>query len=76
MNVMSDVSGTGFKHDHEKVAPEDALGRGVPRIQPLMPRGTAVHKASHQSSVVSYQQELRTEEWELRADKSVRLYNL
>jgi hypothetical protein len=75
MYVMSDVRGAGFKHDHVRVAPEDSLVRGVPRIPPPVPQDTAVHKASHQSSVVSRQQGLRTEKWELKADKSVRLYN-
>jgi hypothetical protein len=73
---MSDVPGTAFKHDHERVAPEDGLLRGMPRIQPPVPQGTVGHKASHQSSVVSRRQGLRTEEWELRADESIRLYNL
>ncbi len=72
MNVMSDVPGTGFKHDHVRVAPEDGLVRGVPRIQPPVPQSTAVYKASHQSSVVSRHQGLGTEEWELQAEKSVR----
>jgi len=69
---MSDVPGSGFKHDHVRVAPEDGLVRGVPRIQPPVPQSTAVDKASHQSSVASRPQGLRTEEWELKADKSVR----
>jgi hypothetical protein len=73
---MSDVSGTGFENDQAKVATKDGLGRGVPRIQPPVPQGTALHKASHQSSVFSNHPELRTEECELRADGSLRLYNL
>lgn len=72
MDVMSDVPGTGFTYDHVRVAPEDSLVRGVPRIQPPVPQGTAVHKASYQSSVASRDHGLRTEEWELKADKSVR----
>jgi hypothetical protein len=72
MYVMSDVPGSGFKHDHARVAPEDTPVQGVLRNQPPVPQGAAVQKASPQSPVLSCQQGLSTEEWELKADTSVR----